>query len=707
MWNFKWNRKQVPKYLKRNKTTSGPARTAGKAPVPGSPAPSARSASAELERVQKNIARQALLAGLTVVLTIVILFAMTSAWYTNIVQTSGLTFEAESWGFDGQITVNEDAIVAAPGEEGLVHLEVKNTSSNVSAISVNVNKETMEEDMRKRLFFYVDTHMNRDGETMERVYLNMQESYTYTVFSKGTLTLTEKISNAPQLKWQWVYDMLGYYVLAEPIYDTDGKFMKMQIYEYLRPIEYDYDQATMRMVKNEEGNFVGEILTVDGKNSPAEYLEIISRTDGYEGTMNRNAQIKGYYPVDGKMSDKMGYGIYAYLCSYSEIEQATSYDTMLGDLAYQQNVQQKKLDEKTAERLQFKATLNISAQQNESTAINVTNLTSLRNTIAAGKADVIQLSDDITIPSGESLTIPKNTRVMVDMNGKTITCQSDKAINAEPGSSLTLRDGIVTGPGFDSTTYGVYSIGAEVVMSNVAMSNFRYGVFTGDHAVNNALDSRIHMVGCTVDAEWYSVYINGNGPQSNQKTQLIIENTTLTGGGYAITGSGNGDRSGTDIQILNSVVSQRPNTEEKDLKPGAGIFHPQKNSTLYIEKSTVSGYTAIALKGGLLDIMDSNISGKGLESITPEKPSGSGFVDTADAVYIEANYGNEIGLTISGDSVLTSDKGQSLRVFPADAANVDVTIYSGTFDESQAGYLAEGSTQTTAGNTWVVTAPAK
>lgn len=707
MWNFKWNRKQVPKYLKRNKTTSGPAHTAGKAPVPGSPAPSARPASAELERVQKNIARQALLAGLTVVLTIVILFAMTSAWYTNIVQTSGLTFEAESWGFDGQITVNEDAIVAAPGEEGLVHLEVKNTSSNVSAISVNVNKETMEEDMRKRLFFYVDTHMNRDGETMERVYLNMQESYTYTVFSNGTLTLTEKISNAPQLKWQWVYDMLGYYVLAEPIYDTNGEFMKMQIYEYLRPIEYDYDQATMRMVKNEEGNFVGEILTVDGKNSPAEYLEIISRTDGYEGTMNRNAQIEGYYPVDGKMSDKMGYGIYAYLCSYSEIEQATSYDTMLGDLAYQQNVQQKKLDEKTAERLQFKATLNISAQQNESTAINVTNLASLRNTIAAGKADVIQLSDDITIPSGESLTIPKNTRVMVDMNGRTITCQSDKAINAEPGSSLTLRDGTVTGPGFDSTTYGVYSIGAEVVMSNVAMSNFRYGVFTGDHAVNNALDSRIHMVGCTVDAEWYSVYINGNGPQSNQKTQLIIENTTLTGGGYAITGSGNADRSGTDIQILNSVIAQRPNTGETALKPGAGIFHPQKNSTLYIEKSTVSGYTAIALKGGLLDVVDSTISGKGLESITPEKPSGSGFVDTADAVYIEANYEYEIGLTISGESKLTSDKGQSLRVFPADAANVDVTIYSGTFDESQAGYLAEGSTQTTAGNTWVVTAPAK
>ena len=111
------------------------------------------------------------------------------------------------------------------------------------------------------------------------------------------------------------------------------------------------------------------------------------------------------------------------------------------------------------------------------------------------------------------------------------------------------------------------------------------------------------------------------------------------------------------------------------------------------------------MKGGLLDIVDSTIRGEGLESVTPVTASGSGYVDTADAVYIEANYNNEIGLTVSGNSVLTSEKGLSLRVFPADASNVDVTIYSGTFDESQEGYLAEGSTQTTSGNTWVVTAP--
>ena len=95
---FKWSSKLLPKQNKKSDLPSG------------------KQTSPELNKIQKNIYRQAALAGLTVVLTIVILFAMTSAWYTNIVQTSGLVFEAEPWGFDGTITVENDPIQAAPGD---------------------------------------------------------------------------------------------------------------------------------------------------------------------------------------------------------------------------------------------------------------------------------------------------------------------------------------------------------------------------------------------------------------------------------------------------------------------------------------------------------------------------------------------------------------------------------------------------------------
>ena len=99
-----------------------------------------------LRTVRKNIYRQAMLAVVTIVLTVVIMFAMTSAWYTNIVQTSGLTFEAEAWGFDGTIAVDDRPIEAAPGDEGIVHLTVDNDSDSLSTISVNIAKNGMQDE---------------------------------------------------------------------------------------------------------------------------------------------------------------------------------------------------------------------------------------------------------------------------------------------------------------------------------------------------------------------------------------------------------------------------------------------------------------------------------------------------------------------------------------------------------------------------------
>ena len=56
---------------------------------------------------EKNIFMQIGLAFLTIVLTVVILFAMTSAWYTNIAQTSGLVFEVEP----DEINILKDLVI--------------------------------------------------------------------------------------------------------------------------------------------------------------------------------------------------------------------------------------------------------------------------------------------------------------------------------------------------------------------------------------------------------------------------------------------------------------------------------------------------------------------------------------------------------------------------------------------------------------------
>lgn len=671
MLKFKRNRKQVPKYLKQNKVSSG------NLPFPGKGTATEKYNSADLNTVQKNITRQVILAGLTVVLTIVILFAMTSAWYTNIVQTSGLVFEAEAWGFDGEIKVDPTPIKAAPGDSGFVNLEIQNKSQNISAVSLNVSKLEQDDEMGKRLFLYVDTHMDRDGELMDRVYLNSREGYTYTVFANGNLTLTEKISNAPQLKWQWVYDVLGYYVMAQCTDITDENGVTIQrttVQEYLRPIEYDYDEATTIFSEDKQGLLTMELTTVDGTRSPEAFLRQLSLSDGYQGQIDTSKVTQdGYYPVD---VDENGYGVYAYLCNYKEIQDATDYDTMLGGYA---SIPKEKRTSDQQALLDYTITLVISAQKNENTVVNVTRLDTLQQAIAENKADVIQINDDISIPKDYTLSIPKNTRVMLDLNGKTITCNSDRAIDALSGSSLTMINGKLKGPATDAKTYGVCTTGAEVVMSNVEISGFQYGVFMGDHAANNPMDSRVHMVNCNVTAKNYAVFINGNGEQSAQKTQLILEKTTLQSDGLVLTGSGNADRRGTDIQILDCKIIQ---TSEK---PGTGIYHPQKDGTILIQKSEISGYTGIALKAGAMEIIDTKVTGTGIQTVEPAFDK-SGFSDTADAVYVETGYGHMISLEIRGSSEFitnTNNKdSRSLRVYKAEDPNAIIRVYSGTFEEA-------------------------
>lgn len=662
--------------------------------------PPRKEASAALSRVQKNIYRQAGLAVLTLVLTLVIVFAMTSAWYTNIVQTSGLVFEAEAWGFDGTITVNEETITAAPGDEGIVHLEVANASDSITDISVNVSKAKMDPEMQKRMFFYVDTQLTRNGETMERVYLNNRESYTYTLFSQGKLTLTELLHNDSLIKWQWVYDMLGYYVLGEAN-ETTGTVKEI---EYLRPIEYDYDEAITVYETDAENNLSLVLTKVDDETTVKEFLETISAKDGYKGIIDTTKSIGGYYPVD---VDEDGYGVYAYLCNYTEIELATRYDTTLGNNAYKLANGQA-LSEEEKEDLTFTAELTISAQKSESTAVNVSTLSGLQQAINMGNVDLIQLSDDINITSGNPLVIPANTKVMLDLNGKAIKSSNGVAINAQAGSSLTLINGAMVGTGSTATPlsdYAVYAVGAEVVLSDVDITDYKYGFYVGDSDDGNTLDSRVYMTGCTMDTSSYCVFVSGNGLTSAQKTQLVIEKSELTSDSITISGNGtstgNG-RWGTDIQIINSTITSKADGET--LAPGAGIYQPQQESTLAIYNSTVTGYTGIAIKGGSVSITNSTIQGTGAKQ--EAKAYTSGFADTGDAVYIEANYDYEILLEIKetvdettkamGKTELVSAYGYALQVFEPDSPNVAVKIYSGTFTQSgtltlPANYIDAGS----------------
>ena len=671
----------MPKYLKQNKA----AARSGK--------------SAALKKAQHTVFWQAGLALLTVILTIVIIFTMTAAWYTNVVQTSGLVIQAESWGFDGEITVNSSAIVAAPGDEGGIHLEVNNTSQSMSAVSVGVSKARMEPQMQQRLYFYIDTQMARNGEIMDRVYLNTQDSYTYTLFGGQKLTLTDEMHTDVQLKWQWVYDVLGYYVLGTWSEERNT----LTPVEYLRPIEYNYDEATTTF--SQEGDTLTmELKTVDGHTTVEEFLIALSKKDGYEGQIDPYNKLgAGYYPVS---VDEDGYGVYAYLCSYSDIELATQYDTALAKAAQE-------AEKNGTQGQRYEAQLIISGQKNDENVINVSTLSALQTAIELNAGAVVQLTDDITITESNEIVIPKGTQIILDLNGHKVTSTSTQnTIEAQSGSSLTVINGELVGPG--TTGRGIQSVGAEVVCHQVKISDFAYGIYIGDNEEGNTLDSRVRLVDCNMSADNCTVFVSGNGLVSEQKTQLIVENSKLYSESLVVaangTATGNG-RWGTDIQILHSTLTSNPE------KKGAAIYHPQKDSTLTIYDSTLSGYTGMAIKGGTIHVLGSTVTGEG-EKQAPALGN-SGFSDTGDGIYIETNYDYDILLTIDGaqltgaadidyrESYINSEYGYSLQICEPDADNVTVRIYSGVFDEEQKReHLAEGATQTEDGGMYIVTAPA-
>ena len=131
-----------------------------------------------LDRIRRSIRRQGLLAVATVLLTGALIFAMTSAWYTNVAQTSGLTFTTQQWGFqDGKIVVTDQPIAAFPGTNGVVSMEITNNATTLTSVGVNVNTQLLSEEMKKRLFFYVEETHKENNETVDRTYVGASGRY--------------------------------------------------------------------------------------------------------------------------------------------------------------------------------------------------------------------------------------------------------------------------------------------------------------------------------------------------------------------------------------------------------------------------------------------------------------------------------------------------------------------------------------------------
>ena len=597
-----------------------------------------------------KIWKQALFALAALATLGVLLYSLTTAWYTNVAETTELVFETESWGFEGQVKALDTGLLLAPGQSACAALSVTNDGEQINQITVTVDKSAMPEKLQKRIYFYVPAEAKESDKTADRVYLSTYGGYSYRVMPKSTLLLTADSAADAPVRCEWVYDVLGYYVYGT--LDKDGQLITgredVEAPVYIRPVEYDYDKATFQDDR---------LLTVDGAKVD-DFVKDLLAADGYKdaGTV-KNGE---YYAVNttGTSGDEQT-GLWLYLCTQPEIEAATVLDTRIGTYRYlvEQKDEQGKSIELTAEQTEkykdvaelldgAKATIQIAGQNLRTSITDVTEAENL--TAALEQGESVRLAGDMTL--ADTVTIPADKDVIIDLNGKQLTTAvvGQPVLEGAPGSSITVLNGTIDGGSRDTA---VHLVGSSAAFSGVTIQG-RLLIDDKNESNESGAVSVVRLSNCTlktVGDEQVGVHVFGNGAASSSRTVLLVEDCTIESTFAGILGNGSDDCYGTDIQVLNSTVKGKY----------AGIYQPQRGSRLLVQNSTVEGMTGIAVKGGTVTIRNCIVNGTAEKGFVPTeeqvKASRNGWLDTGAGVYVEANYdwADEITLTITDSTITT------------------------------------------------------
>ncbi|MCD8376939.1 MAG: hypothetical protein LUD69_08340 [Oscillospiraceae bacterium] len=393
----------------------------------------------QVRRIHRSLFIRAGLAAVLLALLAVMVFTMSVAWYSNVVEAQTLTFTAESMDMEGWITLTDEDLEVLPGDQGEISFSVKNLDDTRSVtVTALVDKSALEEEMQQRIYFYVDQGATVNGESVARIYLSSSDSYGWTVLAGQTLELPDE--DTPALCWQWVNDVLGYYVrLSE---DDKGN----SVTEYLRPIEYDYDTAAF------DDN--GYLESIDGVTLE-EFLTQLTETDGY--VCEEDGYTNGYkQEVDSE--GRIWYcvdpdeGIWFYLCTEEEILAANAYDTELTFPSTSNSA----AENKPAVQIHLSIARNTGADYLVTTAPE---LLELLSELSASESDTYTyITLDLTEPEEEdetynvlsaALQVPANVALTIKLNGGTLTSTmtDGTVLSVASGGALTLTGGTWTAGG--------------------------------------------------------------------------------------------------------------------------------------------------------------------------------------------------------------------------------------------------------------------
>ncbi len=629
-----------------------------------------------VSEAKKRIYKQAGLALTAILVTVALLFAMSTAWYSNVLEAGSLTFQAEKWELNADHVSSNGNVVAQPGARGILPVSYKNTSDSIVNAYVNVSKEQMDVPLQKRIYFYTETPYTvgsgENAETVARRYLTNSTAAPYTVLSMGQLTMSDDFCTVDTpIYWEWVYDLLGYYVRLEPT--DDGSVIEK---EFLRPIVYDYDKATF----DENGN----LATVDGELSAELFMENICKADGYLNVFTAdektytdatNNTTTTYYVVDNTDENTLGYYTAIRLLTKQEIAEANLWDTEHAGASFK-NVK-----------------ITITGETANVDMINVGTTEGLTKALQSENGGYIRLSGNLELT--ENITVSAKKPVILDLNGATLTgsATGGDLFTVGKGGELTVINGTIKNSAGNTTLFGVNN--GKLTVSNVtatAEGESQWGIYIQDNNRTTAQDgdSIVYITHSTISTGQPTVMVIGNNTTTAQKTRCVIENSTLTSGYVTVCGNGQTVSGGTAIEIKDSIITGKY----------AAVYHPQDNSTLHAENSTFTGNTGIAVKGGTVYLDNCVVTGRA-EAALAGSFNNNGFTDTGAAVYLEAGYERDnIAIYITGENTDIKAVKQKAVLLYHDEKNTKtrkarIAISGGTYSSDVKDYLADAHFQST------------
>lgn len=625
-----------------------------------------------VSEMKTRVYKQAGLAVTAILVTVVLLFAMSTAWYSNVLEAGSITFQAEKWELNaGDLSTDGSSVTAQPGARGILPVTYKNTSDSIVNAYIGVSKENMTRELQKRIYFYTETPYtverkgNSEGEskreTVSRRYLTNGTAAPYTVLSRGQLTMSDDFCSVDTpIYWEWVYDLLGYYVRVSSTPVSDGSAVEM---EYLRPIVYDYDKATF------DGN--GNLATVDGMRADL-FLQELAETDGYlnnfsESNSETDSTGTKYYIVDNESQASLGYYTAIRLLTKQEIAAANVWDTENAGMSFDN----------------LKITITGETANIEAKPVNTSE--ELIAALQSKEGGYFRLQGNLNLMQG--IQFNQTQPITLDLGGNTLTAESgiSTMFLVNSGAQLTVLNGSVKGTGAGNIAFA--SLNGQLTLSNVRVENTGVAVYITDESGKSAdPDSTVYITGSTLtgsSTNQPAVMVLGNGTTTAQKTRCVMEDTTIDAPNYiGISGFGEKINAGTEIQLRRCTVTGK----------AAAIYHPQDNSTLKVENTVLSGSTGIAVKGGSVYLDNCVVTGSAAAALAGSFNK-NGFTDTGAAVYLEAGYERDnIAVYITGENTkIIAAKQEALLLYhdekDTNTRKARIAVSGGTYGSDVAEFL--------------------